>query len=125
MGILICPVCGQALKKAEKAYVCAQSHAYDIAKNGYINLLLSGSGRERGDNDEMVAARRAFLSGGYYRPLSDGLSALAKKYAGGDGQVLLDAGCGEGYYTAACAALLGADRVFGFDISRGAVKSRG
>ena len=48
----------------------------------------------------MAAARRDFLSKGYYAPL---LNALCREIGQrtGDAPVLLDTGCGEGYYTRA------------------------
>ena len=49
----------------------------------------------------MVAARSAFLDKGYYAPLLDCLSGLiVNDTAALPAPVLVDSGCGEGYYTA-------------------------
>ena len=97
----ICPVCGNALEKREKQYICANSHSFDIARQGYVNLLRTNRSKDKrhGDDKRMVAARTAFLDAGYYAPLRDAIAAAATEYTSGDAGVL-DAGCGEGYYTA-------------------------
>ena len=104
--------------------VCGAGHSYDRSKHGYFNLLLSSSGGTHGDNAEMVEARRTFLSRGYYEPLALALTEAVSLYAK-DGAVLLDAGCGEGYYTEhVCGALASyaGTRVAAFDISKDAAK---
>ncbi|MDE6780789.1 MAG: methyltransferase domain-containing protein [Ruminococcus sp.] len=118
MGILICPVCGQKLTVSGKAYTCTARHSFDIAKSGYVNLLLSKhTGKTvHGDNRFMVQARRNFLEKGYYSPLRD---ALCEKVHNG---VILDAGCGEGYYTAGISEVLNNSEIYGIDISKTAVE---
>ena len=46
----------------------------------------------------MAAARSVFLGKGYYAPLREALCALAVSMTG-EAPTVLDAGCGEGYYT--------------------------
>lgn len=125
MSVLRCPVCGQALTRLERVWVCENRHSFDVAKQGYVNLLLhGGSGKRHGDDKRMVLARRDFLDRGHYDPLSDRISALCCKYAGGEA-LLLDAGCGEGKYTCdALNALRNAGKIaaaVGVDISKDAL----
>ena len=126
MGGLICPVCGAALAADIRTFRCANGHSFDRARQGYVNLLLRGgsSKKRHGDDRRMVAARRTFLDGGYYAPLRDLLCELAVRYAPSPAD-LLDAGCGEGYYTAAVRAALDAagksGAAVGIDISRTAL----
>lgn len=121
-----CPVCGGALEKNEKTLTCENAHSFDIAKKGYVNLLLSQKSKDKrhGDDSAMITARRDFLDLGYYRPLCDFTSDTAVKYIK-NGDTLLDCGCGECYYTAAVAkkaAERGLSlRVLGIDISRDAL----
>ena len=128
MSVFACPVCGQKLDKLEKVYLCPEGHSYDIASEGYVHLLSPNKMHAKvpGDCKEMVSARRRFLEAGYYGLFSDRLNALVLEYAG-KSPVLLDAGCGEGYYTGGVERFLsesgGRPSVFGFDISKYAVKA--
>ena len=63
---LRCPVCAGALEKRAGAYLCPKNHSFDIAKSGYVNLLLNSSQGHHGDDKLMVRARRDFLDKGYY-----------------------------------------------------------
>ena len=63
-----CPKCGETLSFSERCARCPAGHCYDIAKEGYVNLLLS-TGGIHGDSREMVEARRRFLGSGAYEPL--------------------------------------------------------
>lgn len=118
MGILICPVCREKLGNTGKAYVCPNNHSFDIAKSGYVNLLLSKHAGKtvHGDNKLMVQARRDFLEKGYYSPLRE---AVCEKVKNG---IILDAGCGEGYYTAGISDKLDNSEIYGIDISKTAVE---
>ena len=118
---LLCPLCAQPLTKEERAMRCPQKHSFDIARQGYVNLLPVQQKRSLnpGDTREQVLSRRAFLDGGFYAPISQALNAAAMKYAATG--PILDAGCGEGYYSARLAEALGAELV-GLDISKEAVR---
>lgn len=121
---LACPVCGLPLTEGEKTYTCDGRHSFDIARQGYVNLLVGKGTSVHGDNSEMIAARRRFLSRGYYAPLANALEDAIKAYAP-KGAALLDVGCGEGYYTehAARAITEKGGHVFAFDISKDALKA--
>ncbi len=125
--MFICPVCGQLLQKEGTAYTCSLGHSYDLAKEGYVYLLPPNKkhSKDPGDNKQMVAARRSFLETGLYRLFSEELNRLALEAVGERGNpVILDAGCGEGYYTGRLAsAFAGRARVYGFDISKCAVRA--
>lgn len=103
MSLFICPVCGKPLEQQVKSYCCSNRHNFDRAKSGYVNLLpIKGKhSKVPGDNKLMVAARQEFLNEGYYLPLCKRLcEVVAAHLAKIDGEItILDAGCGEGYYT--------------------------
>jgi len=116
--MLICPVCGKPLVFDTKTARCANAHAFDIAKEGYVNLLRSSrSGDRIGDDKLSARCRRDFLNKDYYAPLRDALCELFRDKRG----TVLDICCGEGYYTAALAQNP-ALSVYGFDISREMVR---
>lgn len=108
---LRCPLCGEPLAFAEKSLVCsgARRHNFDRAKSGYVNLNTHAS--SSGDDKEMAKARQAFLRRGYYAPLAKAIAEEA-----GSGSLLVDAGCGEGYYTEIAAANFSA--ALGADLSK-------
>lgn len=117
---LICPVCKEPLSRGGQALVCENRHSYDIAAAGYCNLLRPGKLRNRasGDDREMVAARGKFLAAEYYRPVLD---YIIKTVTGVGAGSLIDAGCGEGYYTNGTALAVPELGVLGFDASKHAV----
>ena len=118
---LTCPICGKTLEKKDRAWQCEDRHSFDIARQGYANLLPVQQKRslQPGDTREQVLSRRAFLDGGFYTPIADMLCKLAKE-AGCTGPIL-DIGCGEGYYSARLAQALEAE-LTGIDISKEAVR---
>lgn len=118
---LICPICGEALHREEKEYRCGNRHSFDIARQGYVNLLTVQQKKSLhpGDTREQVLSRRSFLDSGYYRPIADTLCRTAAEL-GARGPIL-DIGCGEGYYSAKLSEALNAE-LAGLDISKEAVR---
>jgi len=98
---LACPIDGKKLEQMDKQFVCESGHSFDIARQGYINLLPVQHKRSKqpGDNKAMVLARTHFLNAGIYEPVANKLSEIVSTYIINDNDYcLLDAGCGEGYY---------------------------
>ena len=100
VGCLACPVCGASMEVSEdgKSLLCrgeGRRHLFDGGAGGYVPLSRHGGG---GDSKEAVRARSAFLQFGYYAPAADALADLVAAYTPAGGFVL-DAGCGEGYYS--------------------------
>jgi len=119
--LLLCPVrgCHLALAREEKRVVCPQRHSFDIARSGYINLLQPQERRSKnpGDTADAVAARRRLHDRGVTEPL---LNGIAEMIAAKSSDVVLDAGCGDGYYLGNLAREIGLDP-HGVDISIPAV----
>ena len=111
---LICPHCASPLTREGGSILCERRHTYDIAKSGYVNLHNTSSKKQSGDSKEMAASRTAFLGTGKYAPFMETI-----KKAAGAGKVLVDAGCGEGYYTVALSENF--EHSYGFDLSRDSV----
>ncbi len=98
---LACPIDGAKLTQQDNQLVCANGHTFDIARQGYINLLPVQHKRSKqpGDSKAMVLARTQFLNSGVYRPIATRLAELVLTQLNpGGNYCLLDAGCGEGYY---------------------------
>lgn len=115
---LICPVCGHPLSEKKdgkrKSFFCDSGHQFDAARSGYVNLSMKQ--KTSGDNKEMVLARTRFLEEGYYSFLKEAiLEKLGKAHPG----LLIDLGCGEGWYTRDFSLKSGS--CYGIDLSKEAV----
>ncbi|WP_417438841.1 putative RNA methyltransferase [Idiomarina sp.] len=97
ISALRCPIEQSPLQLVDGSWRCENGHSYDVAKQGYVNLLPVQNKRSKdpGDSKAMVQARREFLEQGYYEPLAQ---VLADTVLVQGEQAVLDAGCGEGYY---------------------------
>lgn len=97
--LLTCPKCHKRMNRCDGVFRCEDGHSYDIARQGYVNLVLANQkhSQQPGDNIESLNARQQFLSGGSYQPLADRLAELVSELMH-DGGSFLDAGCGTGYY---------------------------
>lgn len=115
--IFVCPVCKSQFTKQGNSYKCENGHCFDIAKQGYVNLLTGSKQGNHGDNKLMTSARRDFLNKGYYELFREGIVNAVKSFSK-EGDVILDCGCGEGYYTSKLAEKLENVTVGGFDISK-------
>ena len=118
---LLCPVCGQPLTRLEHSWQCGSRHSFDIARQGYVNLLTVDRkhARHPGDTRDQVAARKEFLDGGFYGPIVEALRAMIVPLAP---RAVLDAGCGEGYYLTQLQQSLPRTEFAGVDISKDAVR---
>jgi 23S rRNA (guanine745-N1)-methyltransferase len=119
--MLLCPVrgCHRALSRAERRLLCPRGHSFDIARSGYINLLQPQERRSKhpGDTPAAVAARRRLHDRGVTKPLLD---AIGEMVTARSGDIVLDAGCGDGFYLGTLARQIGFDP-HGVDISTPAV----
>ena len=118
-NILRCPVCGGAITQEGRSLLCdgVRRHCFDLAKEGYVNLAPSAAAGG-GDDAGLIRARTAFLSAGHYAPLAERVCDILNAHAAGG--TVVDAGCGEGYYSCAMAAQ--GLRVLGVDLSKNGVK---
>ncbi len=129
---LLCPLDQYPLHRDGKTWRCSKNHCYDIAKQGYVNLLpvQNKKSLDPGDSQIMIAARRQFLDSGAYDPLASALANTVNELASEhDELAILDAGCGEGYYlNTVCNSLLNTNAELaltatGLDISKWAVRA--
>jgi len=133
--VLSCPICRGILKKDQvngKTYKCEKNHSYDIAREGYVNLLISNQKRSKnpGDSKEMVLARIDFLNRNYYMPICNKINEIIYEHINTkqnkEKYELLDLGCGEGYYLFNVKSYLDEKNVkanfYGMDVSKDAVR---
>ena len=117
--LLRCPLCGGAFSRKENSLVCEKRHTYDIARQGYVNFVPGQ--KEMFYKKELFESRAKVFEAGVYAPVVAKLSEAIEKHVHKDEIVLLDAGCGEGYYTKAVCPEREMTRI-GFDLSKDAVK---
>jgi len=119
---LFCPACESPLDWGDKECRCAGGHSFDLAKEGYANLLLSHQRRSShpGDDDKMIQARRRFFDSGAFDPLTNLLtnSAIINRQSA---MSILDCGCGEGHFLGALSESRDG-QFFGVDVSKEAVR---
>ncbi|MDZ8119992.1 putative RNA methyltransferase [Pontiella agarivorans] len=92
-----CPVCSEPLMLQDNMIACQNGHPFNIAREGYANLLLSHQrkAKQPGDDPEMVMARRRFFDSGAFDVLTEAVTELPT--IGNDDNAVLDCGCGEGH----------------------------
>ncbi|OOM77965.1 putative RNA methyltransferase [Clostridium sp. BL-8] len=131
--LLLCPICKDKIIKDDlkKTYRCNNNHSYDIAREGYVNLLISNQKRSKnpGDSKEMVLSRVEFLNRGYYKPVSDKINEIIVETLekSDDNRFnVMDLGCGEGYYLTNLKNYMNkgsiAANFYGMDVSKEAVR---
>ena len=116
LELLACPVCGLPLGRHDRTLRCASGHSYDLARQGYVNLL-HGAAPANADTTEMVAARQRFLNTGAYQPIRDavvGACCAATRVA--------EVGAGTGYYLSAVVAEQRPPAHLALDVSVAAVR---
>lgn len=119
--MLLCPVrgCHMALERDGRRLLCPRGHSFDVARSGYINLLQPQERRSKtpGDTSAAVAARRRLHDRGVTEPLLVGIAGMI---GARPSDIVLDAGCGDGFYLGSLAGQTGCD-AHGVDISIPAV----
>lgn len=126
LDLLRCPVCGQPLADGGGGVRCAAGHRFDLARQGYLNLL-GARPPQHADTAAMVAARERFLGAGAYAVVAEALVDAARTGLQAVRGVLpaaptlLEPGAGTGYYTAALLEGLGG-RAVALDISAAAAR---
>ncbi|MFP6808909.1 MAG: methyltransferase domain-containing protein [Pseudomonadales bacterium] len=124
--MVICPICSDTFVDFDKTYRCVNGHAFDRAKEGYVNLLPVGmkNSKEPGDTRLAVTARHEFLNLGHYQPIAAKLSSIIGEHFASreENIVMLDSGCGEGYYLEQLQQDNHKLLALGFDISKPAIQ---
>lgn len=123
LGCIECPGCGLPLAEEGGALRCESGHTYDIARQGYVNLLPGGASAGTADTAEMVAAREVFLGKGHYAAIAEAVATAATiALADGPAGCVAEVGAGTGYYLAAALDALPGRTGLALDISKAAAK---
>jgi 23S rRNA (guanine745-N1)-methyltransferase len=120
---LACPHCAAELTMGDSALRCGTSHTFDIARQGYVNLLSGKSSGIPGDTAAMVNARADFLSSGHFGPIERAVVAAAQR-ATADRQpgCVVDVGAGAGHYLSSVLDMLPGRVGVALDVSKFALR---
>ncbi|MDY4050106.1 MAG: methyltransferase domain-containing protein [Eubacterium pyruvativorans] len=136
-NLYACPICGKKIRFHAGSLVCKKEHCFDISAKGYVNMM-GATKPLKGYDRQFFMSRSEFFAKGYYEHI---LNAIVKKVseikaaadgaaAGADSKegaesvsqlVLIDAGCGEGYYSSALAGRIEGLQIIAFDIAADAI----
>jgi len=123
-----CPVCGSKMSILDSpTLACDNKHSFDLARQGYINMLLK-SNKTKYDRD-MLKSRSIIAKSGFFDPMLQEICDLIVKKAGFENtqaKFILDAGCGEGSHLSRILTTLKAEsdislQGVGIDISKGGI----
>jgi len=117
LGFLRCPRCASPFHLTEQSLVCGQGHCFDLSRRGYVNLAPAHDQNAEKYDAGLFDSRRTVLEGGFYQPVLDAVSACLPK----EPFLLLDVGCGEGWYARRLAEQFPLSSFLGLDISRDAI----
>jgi len=95
-GLLSCPHCRGPLELGPVNARCPEGHSFDVARQGYLNLL-GGPQPKNADSAAMLEARSRVLASLY----ADVVALVARAVADTGARVIVDAGAGTGQYLAA------------------------
>ena len=119
---LACPHCHQRLRVVDQVAGCSSGHRFDLARQGYLNLLARAAGHNA-DTAAMLAQRQAFLDAGHYQPITDALVDAVVPTAGVHAPArLAEMGAGTGHYLSAVLDALPAAEGLGLDVSPAAAR---
>jgi len=110
-----CPLCRSTMVVKERSFECKKGHCFDVSAKGYVNFIPAH--RHTSYDKNLFVSRKRMLESGIY----DCIVEEVKKYADGCGKVILDAGCGEGYFARKFLFDNGCD-ILAVDIEKDAVK---
>ncbi|MDO8964003.1 MAG: methyltransferase domain-containing protein [Coriobacteriia bacterium] len=121
VACLVCPRCGAPLVEAPGTLSCSEGHSFDVARQGYVNLLPGGARPGTADTPAMVSAREAFLAAGHYDPIA---SAVIRAINGADPArgCVIDIGAGTGQHLARVLDAFPDGTGIALDISKHALK---
>ena len=122
--LLRCPRCKSGFIATAGVFACRSGHSFDLAREGYVNLLRSGRRRAAagGDGPGQLRHRTEFLDAGHLDALTTTIVRLVERSPRSPRHVL-DAGSGTGHDLARIAASLPGSVIgLGLDISKDAAR---
>lgn len=117
---LRCPTCAAPFTSSDTALRCDRGHSFDIARQGYANLLTTRA-PAGAETTAMVVARAELLAAGHLDPVARAVAQRAAARAG-DAGLVVDVGAGTGHYLATVLDALPAHHGLALDVAKAAVR---
>ena len=114
-----CPICQENLTLVESSLKCSNRHSFDLAKFGYVNLAPQIKQSANYDK-ENFQNRQQILEAGFYQAILEGISDLLATNP--SAKIVLDIGCGEGFYSRKLQESHSDKTFYAFDISKDSVQ---
>ena len=114
-----CPICQENLTLVESSLKCNNRHSFDLAKFGYVNLAPQIKQSANYDK-ENFQNRQQILEAGFYQAILDAVSDLLASSK--TTKIILDIGCGEGFYSRKLQESHSDKTFYAFDISKDSVQ---
>ncbi len=114
-----CPICQENLTLVESSLKCNNRHSFDLAKFGYVNLAPQIKQSANYDK-ENFQNRQQILEAGFYQAILDAVSDLLASSK--TSTIILDIGCGEGFYSRKLQENHSDKTFYAFDISKDSVQ---
>ena len=114
-----CPICQENLTLLESSLKCNNRHSFDLAKFGYVNLAPQIKQSANYDK-ENFQNRQQILEAGFYQAILDAVSDLLASSK--TTKIILDIGCGEGFYSRKLQERHPDKTLYAFDISKDSVQ---
>ena len=114
-----CPICQENLTLVESSLKCNNRHSFDLAKFGYVNLAPQIKQSANYDK-ENFQNRQQILEAGFYQAILDAVSDLLASSK--TTKIILDIGCGEGFYSRKLQERHPDKTFYAFDISKDSVQ---
>ena len=113
-----CPLCKESLTSHENCFKCDHRHSFDLAKFGYINLAPQIKQSKEYDKDNFIY-RQNILDSGFYQHILQEIEQILQDLP--HKHIILDAGCGEGYYSRKLQKIFPTKSYYAFDISKDSI----
>ena len=114
-----CPICRENLTLVESSLKCNNRHSFDLAKFGYVNLAPQIKQSANYDK-ENFQNRQQILEAGFYQAILEAVSDLLATNP--SAKIVLDIGCGEGFYSRKLQESHSGKTFYAFDISKDSVQ---
>ena len=116
LPLLACPLCHCSFDIHLNSLQCKNGHCFDLSTKGYVNLAPNHHQQADKYTAQLFQARKRIFDAGLYEPILQTIITLVKNSG-----VIMDVGCGEGYYSNSISSQYKSSQIIGMDLNRDAI----